>query len=35
MRPSQLDVTTNNGNLNDMGEKFVSLDRAVTIEENK
>lgn len=29
---SQLDVTINNGNLNDMGEKFVSLDRAVTIE---
>ncbi|MBO5455148.1 MAG: OmpA family protein [Muribaculaceae bacterium] len=35
VNPSQLDVTTNNGNLNDMGEKFVSLDRAVTIEENK
>lgn len=29
---SQLNVTVNNGNLNDMGEKFVSLDRAVTIE---
>lgn len=28
---SQLDVTTNNGNLNDMGVKMVSLDRAVTI----
>ncbi len=35
VNPSQLEVTTNNGNLNDMGEKFVSLDRAVTIEENK
>lgn len=32
---SQLDVTVNNGNLNDMGEKFVSLDRAVTIEKAK
>ncbi len=32
---SQLDATVNNGNLNDMGEKFVSLDRAVTIEEAK
>ena len=32
---SQLDVTTNNANLNDMGEKFVSLDRAVTIKANK
>ncbi|MCH5325864.1 MAG: OmpA family protein [Duncaniella sp.] len=28
---AQLNVTTNNANLNDMGEKFVSLDRAVTI----
>lgn len=32
---SQLDVTTNNANLNDMGEKFVSLDRATTIKANK
>lgn len=32
---SQLDVTVNNANLNDMGEKFVSLDRAVTIKANK
>lgn len=32
---SQLNVTVNNGNLNDMGEKFVSLDRAVTIEADK
>ncbi|MDE6555387.1 MAG: OmpA family protein [Duncaniella sp.] len=31
VNPSQLDVTTNNGNLNDMGAKMVSLDRAVTI----
>ena len=35
VNPSQLDVTVNNGNLNDMGEKFVSLDRAVTIEADK
>ena len=35
VNPSQLDVTVNSGNLNDMGEKFVSLDRAVTIEANK
>lgn len=27
----QLNVTTNNGNLCDMGDKYVSLDRAVTI----
>ncbi len=33
--PSQLDVTVNNGNLNDMGEKYVSLDRAVTIAAQK
>lgn len=32
---SQLDVTTNNGNLNDLGIKCVALDRAVTIEEAK
>ncbi|MDE5727956.1 MAG: OmpA family protein [Duncaniella sp.] len=32
---SQLDVTTNSANLNEMGEKFVSLDRAVTIKANK
>ena len=32
---SQLTVTTNNGNLSDLGEKCVALDRAVTIEENK
>ncbi len=32
---SQLNVTTNNGNLSDLGEKCVSLDRAVTIEEAK
>lgn len=32
---SQITVTTNNGNLNDLGEKCVALDRAVTIEENK
>ncbi len=31
----QLNVTTNNSNLNDMGEKFVSLDRAVTIKADK
>lgn len=30
---SQLNTTINNGNLCDLGEKFVSLDRAVTIEE--
>lgn len=30
---SQLEVTTNNGNLSDLGEKCVALDRAVTIEE--
>ncbi|MCM1163696.1 MAG: OmpA family protein [Muribaculaceae bacterium] len=35
VNPSQLDVTVNNSNLNDMGEKFVSLDRAVTIQANK
>ncbi|MCM1521536.1 MAG: OmpA family protein [Muribaculaceae bacterium] len=34
VNPSQLDVTVNNANLNDMGEKFVSLDRAVTIKAN-
>lgn len=32
---SQLEVTTNNGNLSDLGEKTVALDRAVTIEEAK
>ncbi|MBO4943266.1 MAG: OmpA family protein [Muribaculaceae bacterium] len=32
---SQITVTTNNGNLSDLGEKCVALDRAVTIEENK
>lgn len=32
---SQITVTTNNGNLNDLGIKCVALDRAVTIEENK
>lgn len=32
---SQLNVGINNGNLNDMGEKYVALDRAVTIEEAK
>ena len=32
---SQLTATTNNGNLCDLGEKFVSLDRAVTIEEGE
>lgn len=31
----QLDVTINNGNLYNGGEKYVSLDRAVTIEEAK
>jgi len=30
---SQLDVTTNNGNLCDLGDKYVALDRAVTINE--
>lgn len=30
---SQLEATTNNGNLCDLGEKYVALDRAVTIEE--
>lgn len=30
---NQLTATTNNGNLCDLGEKFVALDRAVTIEE--
>lgn len=33
--PSQLDVTINAGNLCDLGEKCVSLDRAVTIDETK
>ena len=32
---SQLQVTTNNGNLSDLGEKCVALYRAVTIEEAK
>ncbi|MDE6041202.1 MAG: hypothetical protein K2F99_06440, partial [Muribaculaceae bacterium] len=32
---SQLTVTTNNGNLNDLGIKCVALDRAVTIDEAK
>lgn len=32
VNPSQLEVTTNNGNLCDMGDKYVSLDRAVTIQ---
>lgn len=32
---SQLTVTINNGNLCDMGEKFVALDRAVTISEGE
>ena len=32
---SQLTATTNNGSLCDLGEKFVALDRAVTIEETK
>lgn len=31
---SQLTATTNNGNLCDLGEKYVALDRAVTIEED-
>ena len=30
---SQLNTTVNNGNLTDLGEKAVQLDRAVTIEE--
>lgn len=30
---SQITATTNNGNLCDLGEKYVALDRAVTIEE--
>lgn len=30
---SQLEATTNDGNLCDLGEKYVALDRAVTIEE--
>lgn len=32
---SQITATTNNGSLCDLGEKFVDLDRAVTIEETK
>lgn len=32
---SQISTTTNNGNLSDLGEKCVALDRAVTIEEAK
>lgn len=32
---SQLTATTNNGNLCDLGEKYVALDRAVTIEEGE
>ena len=32
---SQITATTNNGNLCDLGEKFVALDRAVTSEETK
>lgn len=32
---SQITATTNNGSLCDLGEKFVALDRAVTIEETK
>lgn len=32
---SQFDVTINAGNLCDLGEKYVALDRAVTIEETK
>ena len=32
---SQLTATTNDGNLSDLGEKCVALDRAVTIEEAK
>lgn len=33
VKENQLEVTTNNGNLSDLGEKCVALDRAVTIEE--
>ncbi len=33
VNPSQLTATTNSGNLCDLGEKYVALDRAVTIEE--
>jgi outer membrane protein OmpA-like peptidoglycan-associated protein len=33
VNPSQITATTNNGNLCDLGEKYVALDRAVTIEE--
>lgn len=32
---SQLNATVDNGNLTDLGEKAVQLDRAVTIVENK
>jgi outer membrane protein OmpA-like peptidoglycan-associated protein len=32
---SQLTATTNDGSLSDLGEKYVALDRAVTIEEAK
>lgn len=32
---NQITATTDNGNLCDMGEKFVDLDRAVTIDENQ
>lgn len=32
---SQITATTNNGSLCDLGEKYVALDRAVTIEETK
>lgn len=35
VNPDQLDVTINAGNLCDLGEKCVSLDRAVTIDEIK
>ena len=31
---SQITATINNGNLCDLGEKYVALDRAVTIEED-
>ncbi|MBD5202518.1 MAG: OmpA family protein [Bacteroides sp.] len=31
VNPSQLIVNTNNENLNDMGDKYVALDRAVTV----
>ena len=31
---SQLTATINNGNLVDLGEKYVALDRAVTIDED-